>query len=162
MYTIISFMAQRAAPNRIAASRLLLTLTTLLAQAAWPGTLTIDITQVAESTGTVHVEIMNKAAYKTSAYQTTRPDATTYTKLFPVAIPAMQVVIPDVPPGRYAVRIYQDLDEDSRLDTNYLGGPSEPYGYSNDAHTWFGKPGFGTVAITVPEAGARIAIRLQH
>lgn len=42
--------------------------------------------------------------------------------------------------GEYAVRIFHDENENEKLDTNFLGIPTEAYGYSNDASDWFGPP----------------------
>lgn len=172
MHSITLLLAHRSSAHRTRAHRLAVGLNTcrgllfacaaLLVNSAWSATLTIDIKNVVSAQGTLHVEIMNKAAYKTSSYQTTRPDVTVYAKLFPMATPTMQVVVPDVPAGRYAVRVYQDLDEDGRFDMNFLGWPREPYGFSNDAHAWFGKPSFGKAAIAVAEPETHLAIRLRH
>jgi len=38
---------------------------------------------------------------------------------------------PDLPPGRYAISAFFDLNGNGELDTNFFGIPSEPYGFSN-------------------------------
>ena len=38
--------------------------------------------------------------------------------------------IDDLEPGVYAVRLYHDEDNDGELNTNFLGIPKEPYGFS--------------------------------
>jgi uncharacterized protein (DUF2141 family) len=43
-----------------------------------------------------------------------------------------------VPFGEYAIKIYHDEDSDNELDTNFLGIPSESYGFSNNARGSFG------------------------
>ncbi len=37
----------------------------------------------------------------------------------------------DLPPGEYVFVLFQDLDGDSQLDTNFLGMPREPVGITN-------------------------------
>jgi len=43
-----------------------------------------------------------------------------------------------IPHGEYAIKIYHDEDNDNELDTNFLGMPTEEYGFSNDARGSFG------------------------
>jgi uncharacterized protein (DUF2141 family) len=50
------------------------------------------------------------------------------------------VVIDSLKYGEYAVRVFHDENRDGKLDTNFLGIPTEDYGYSNDASEWFGPP----------------------
>ncbi|MEM6926021.1 MAG: DUF2141 domain-containing protein [Myxococcota bacterium] len=48
-----------------------------------------------------------------------------------------------VPAARIAVAVRHDLDGDGKLDTNLLGIPKEPYGFSNNAPLrTFGPPRF--------------------
>jgi len=42
--------------------------------------------------------------------------------------------------GWYAIKVLQDENRNAELDTDFLGIPSERYGYSNDASGWFGPP----------------------
>jgi uncharacterized protein (DUF2141 family) len=44
----------------------------------------------------------------------------------------------EIPHGEYAIKVYHDEDGDGELDTNFLGIPSEDYGFSNDAKGSFG------------------------
>jgi uncharacterized protein (DUF2141 family) len=48
--------------------------------------------------------------------------------------------IADLEAGRYALRIFQDLNGNGKLDTGWMGIPSEPYGFSNNAMGRFGPP----------------------
>jgi len=65
------------------------------------------------------------------------------------------VTIPDLPPGRYAIALYQDRNGNDRLDKNIFGMPTEPYGFSNDASAPMGPPDFEQAAFT-------IAVTEQH
>jgi uncharacterized protein (DUF2141 family) len=38
----------------------------------------------------------------------------------------------DVPEGTYAVAIYQDVNDNGKLDSNFIRIPKEPYGFSNN------------------------------
>jgi uncharacterized protein (DUF2141 family) len=38
----------------------------------------------------------------------------------------------DLPDGKYAVQVMHDQNDNNKLDTNFLGIPSEGYGFSNN------------------------------
>jgi uncharacterized protein (DUF2141 family) len=38
----------------------------------------------------------------------------------------------NIPYGTYAISVFQDLDNNGELDTNFIGIPREPVGFSND------------------------------
>ncbi len=73
---------------------------------------------------------------------------------------AMTVRFDDVPPGRYAVAAFQDVDSNSRMGFSMMGRPSEPWGYSRGARGVFGPPNFADAVVAVPAAGAVIAVAL--
>jgi len=45
----------------------------------------------------------------------------------------MAITFPDLPTGQYAVSVYQDSNDNGKLDTMIFGIPKEKYGFSNDA-----------------------------
>jgi uncharacterized protein (DUF2141 family) len=51
------------------------------------------------------------------------------------------------PEGVYAVAVFQDLNENGKLDKNWMGVPTEPYGFSKDARGTFGPPSFSESSI---------------
>jgi len=57
----------------------------------------------------------------------------------------VRVVVEGIEKGTYGVAIYQDLNKNNELDTNILGIPKEPYGFSNNASGRFGAPSFSDV-----------------
>lgn len=59
------------------------------------------------------------------------------------------VSVPGVPAGTWAVLVYQDENDNGKLDRNFIGIPSEPYGFSRDARSHFGPPSFEDAAIEV-------------
>jgi uncharacterized protein (DUF2141 family) len=59
------------------------------------------------------------------------------------------VTIADLPPGRYAIALYQDSNGNEQLDKTFIGMPTEPYGFSNDASAPFGPPDFEQAAFTI-------------
>jgi uncharacterized protein (DUF2141 family) len=72
------------------------------------------------------------------------------------------LVVRNLPSGSYAVSAYHDLDANGRLNSNLLGLPSEPYGFSNNARGTLGPPSFQAAAFVVPEEGLTIELRVQQ
>ena len=48
----------------------------------------------------------------------------------------------NIPFGTYAISIYHDLDDNGKLDANFIGIPKEPVGFSNDHQPKMGPPKF--------------------
>jgi uncharacterized protein (DUF2141 family) len=63
----------------------------------------------------------------------------------------MQIVFENVPTGYYGVVAFQDIDKNKDLKTNFVGFPTEPIGFSNDAKIKFGPPAFDDVKVKVEE-----------
>lgn len=55
----------------------------------------------------------------------------------------------NVPEGRYAVSVGHDRNGNRRVDTNFVGLPTEPWGVSNNARTALRAPRFEEAAIKV-------------
>jgi uncharacterized protein (DUF2141 family) len=62
--------------------------------------------------------------------------------LLPIRDGEAVAIFEDVPAGPFAVSVFHDKDEDAELDADFLGIPSEDYGFSRDARDMFGPPGF--------------------
>jgi uncharacterized protein (DUF2141 family) len=52
------------------------------------------------------------------------------------------ISIKNLIPGKYAVRYYHDENLNSVMDTNFVGKPTEGYGFSNNVTGKFGSPPF--------------------
>lgn len=62
--------------------------------------------------------------------------------------------------GSYAISIFQDENGNGKLDTNFMGIPSEPYAFSNNAKGLFGPPSFEDCKFEVKEGRKEITITL--
>jgi acyl-CoA reductase-like NAD-dependent aldehyde dehydrogenase/uncharacterized protein (DUF2141 family) len=71
----------------------------------------------------------------------------------------MQIDI-DVPPGTYAVSVYEDLNGNHKLDHNLLGVPREPVGASNNPAARFGPPRFSDCSFRIGAVARTITITL--
>ncbi|WP_420318865.1 DUF2141 domain-containing protein [Ekhidna sp.] len=61
---------------------------------------------------------------------------------------------------KYAVSIYQDENDNGKLDSNFMGIPSEPYAFSNNAKGMFGPPSFEDCKFEVKGGAQKIIISL--
>ena len=75
---------------------------------------------------------------------------------------SQQVAFAQLPPGRYAVIVIHDQNDDGRLDANALGVPTEGYGFSKDARGFLSAPSFDAAAVTIGDADESIAISLTY
>jgi uncharacterized protein (DUF2141 family) len=68
----------------------------------------------------------------------------------------------DLPPGTYAVSVYEDLNRNHKLDHNLIGIPREPVGASNNPPAHFGPPNFDECSFRLGEDAQTIMITLVH
>lgn len=61
----------------------------------------------------------------------------------------MHVRFENIPHGTYAVAIYQDENNNDKLDKNFIGLPTENYGFSNNFTSKTRKPDFEEIAMTL-------------
>jgi len=74
--------------------------------------------------------------------------------------PVTRAWVLGMPPGRYAIAVFQDVDGDGKL-ARTLGMAREPSGYSNAARSRFGPPVFDLAAFDLAAGGVtqRVALR---
>jgi uncharacterized protein (DUF2141 family) len=64
-------------------------------------------------------------------------------------------------PGEYAIAVYQDVNENGKLDQSRLGLPTEHYGFSNNPKILFGPPAFNACAFRVNQHSNKLSITLK-
>ncbi|WP_199750573.1 DUF2141 domain-containing protein [Gynurincola endophyticus] len=67
----------------------------------------------------------------------------------------------DLPPGKYAVVVFLDTNNNGVLDTNVFGIPKEKYGFSGTIKPMFRAPNFEEAAVSISETKKTIAVRLN-
>ena len=72
------------------------------------------------------------------------------------------VTFPAVLPGRYAVAVLHDENQNSKMDFNFLGMPLEGYGFSNDASAPFGPPSFDAAAFRLLPRPSTVTIEARY
>ncbi|WP_305033678.1 DUF2141 domain-containing protein [Hymenobacter convexus] len=67
----------------------------------------------------------------------------------------------ELPRGEWAVAITQDLNNNDKIDKNFLGIPTEPYAFSNNIRPTVAAPGFDECKFTVDGPGKVVNIVLK-
>ncbi|MEX6627345.1 DUF2141 domain-containing protein [Tenacibaculum salmonis] len=62
-----------------------------------------------------------------------------------------RVVLKDITVGTYAVSAFHDVNDNKKMDTNFIGIPKEPIGISNDAKGFMGPPKYKDAKFKVTE-----------
>lgn len=94
--------------------------------------LTVTITNLSSNKGTILLGVYNnkatflKKTFKGSILKIENNKAT--------------VIIKNLPEGEYAVSYVHDENNNKKMDTNFIGIPSEDYGCSNNAKGFMGPP----------------------
>jgi uncharacterized protein (DUF2141 family) len=68
----------------------------------------------------------------------------------------------DIAPGTYALAIIHDENMNGELDTNWLGVPTEGYGFSNNAKALLGAPSFSAASFPYDGRNLDLTITLNY
>jgi uncharacterized protein (DUF2141 family) len=118
--------------------------------------LTVTVTSLHSNDGVVFVSLYNsEAGYPTDPNKAIRKT--------PVKIKNKTAVVTfdSLPPGVYAIACYHDEDGNGKLNTNFLGIPTEGVGASNDAKGFMGPPSFKDASFSL-RANAAIVIHMKY
>jgi uncharacterized protein (DUF2141 family) len=123
----------------------------LLAGAAQAHDLTVEVRNVRAGQGTV-----DGALYAAEANWLKEP-------LRGERQPAAErtvLVYRELPPGSYALAVFQDINGNGKLDANVAGIPLEPLAFSRDARGRMGPPAFADAVVDL-RADTTITVTLQ-
>ncbi len=68
----------------------------------------------------------------------------------------------DIPPGTYAIGVIHDENMNGKLDANWLGVPTEGYGFSNDAKGLIGVPSFSAASFPYDGRALDLTMSLHY
>lgn len=68
----------------------------------------------------------------------------------------------DIPPGTYALAVVHDENMNGKLDTNFLGIPTEGYGFSNDVTAVLGPPAYSAASFSYDGKTLDLTIDLNY
>ena len=117
-------------------------------------TLTITVQGVVPPGGMLRLGVYDRAGYDT--------DKETAFADVPARPGTTVVTLRDIPPGEYAVMTYQDVNSNDKTDSNFLGIPTEPYGFSRNARPVLSKPSFDDTKFTLVAGENTQTLRLQN
>ena len=66
----------------------------------------------------------------------------------------MEFVFSGLPPGRFAIAVFHDENNNDVLDVNLIGIPKEGYAFSRNARGFAGPPSFDAAAVEIPKNNA--------
>jgi uncharacterized protein (DUF2141 family) len=109
----------------------------VLAQDAGTHVLTVKVENITEVKGKLFLSLWEKAdGFPAKSEVALRRQAV------PVTGTQQTLMFEGLPPGTYAVSAAQDVNDNGKIDANFIGIPKEPVGVSNDAKGRFGPPKF--------------------
>ena len=123
------------------------------AAAPQTASITVDVSGVRTAEGRVHVDICPPARFLDDCPWSGEAPATTGTT---------EVIVKDVPPGRYAAQAFHDRNGNGKVDRGLFGIPNEGVGFSNDAKIVMAPPKFADAAFDHGAAAQRSAFKLRY
>lgn len=72
-----------------------------------------------------------------------------------------QYIFLGIEPGSYGIAVFQDVNENGRLDRNLLGIPLEPFGFSLNPQIGFAAPDFEEFSFSLDEETKEFSIILN-
>jgi len=121
-----------------------------------PANLTITIETVSPRGGILRLGLYDAVGYPNDK---SKPIASADV---PVSGAVMTITLKDIPPGRYAIESFQDVNVNGKMDTSWIGLPLEPYGFSRDAKAILSKPGFSSVSFALAPGANSQTMHLQN
>jgi len=70
-------------------------------------------------------------------------------------------ILKDIPYGDYAIKTFHDENSDDKINTNFIGIPTEKYGFSNNPSAFFGVPSYSKTKFVFDKADKKIEIELK-
>jgi uncharacterized protein (DUF2141 family) len=71
------------------------------------------------------------------------------------------IQITGLAPGDYAIALYHDRNGNEKLDSNLMGIPTEPYGFSGTARNLMGPATWEQAKFSLPAEGSAVNVRLS-
>lgn len=112
---------------------------------------TLEITGVKKQGGKIYISVFNseQSFDDRKIYYSVVKDSNTETVCMSITLPA----------GEYVISMYQDWNGNAKLDSNFLGIPKEPFGFSN--YNGKSAPGnFDKLKVMVNDKKKKITVHL--
>ncbi len=117
--------------------------------------LTVEVKNILLAKGNLMVGIFNNAGTFTKEELPESP-------MVPVKeTGVISVEVKGLKAGKYAVVVFQDFNENGKLDKNFLGMPKEPYAFSNDPEISRSAPKFSDCTFELEAEGTSLSLTLS-
>jgi uncharacterized protein (DUF2141 family) len=126
-------------------------------QSSCPG-IHVKILNIKNSTGTVACALFESP----DGFPTEYLHAATNIMVIKVRDKQARCDFEAIAPGTYALAVVHDENMNGKLDTNWLGVPTEGYGFSNDAKTLIGPPSFSAASLPYDGQNLDLTISLHY
>ncbi|MFO7993837.1 MAG: DUF2141 domain-containing protein [Marinobacter sp.] len=129
----------------------------VFAQSSCPG-IHVNIPNIENSAGTVACALFESpegfpAEFLTSA---------THIMMMKIRDTKARCSFLDIPPGTYALAVIHDENMDGKLNTNFLGVPTEGFGFSSGAEAGMSAPSFEAASFSYDGENLDLTIRLNY
>jgi uncharacterized protein (DUF2141 family) len=126
----------------------------ILAGNAPTADLTVTVTALRSTEGTVHVALYDsREGFPDSGH-------ILEDRMVPASDPVARFA--GIAPGTYAVAVYHDENANDEFDQGFLGIPREGYAFSMGARAFFGPPDFDAAAFVVEAGGTAVTIPMTY
>ena len=117
--------------------------------------LTIHVSGLKETKGGIQLGLYNNSP------SFPKPDLEFRVICIPADSSSVTYIITEIPCGDYAIALYHDVNSDEICNTNWIGIPTESYGFSNNVRVMFSAPSFEKTKFSLNDDLA-INVKLKH
>ena len=116
-------------------------------------TIEVDVANVRNAAGHIKVDVCTRETFLKDC---------PWSVLAKAHVGTVVVEFHGVPPGRYAIQVFHDTNDNGECDQGLFGIPKEAIGFSNDAMKGLSRPKFDNAAFTVDGRPSRLLLHLRH
>lgn len=127
------------------------------AQPPCPG-IYVNIPNVKNSSGTVACALFESSA----GFPTEFLHSATHIMMMQIRDTKARCSFLDIPPGTYALAVIHDENMDGKLNTNFLGAPTEGFGFSSVAEAAMSAPSFEAASFPYDGQNLDLTIKLDY
>jgi uncharacterized protein (DUF2141 family) len=131
-------------------------LAAVVAEAQQGNTVTVPVTGLRNNVGEVRCGLFNSAATFPKDGQEFMGVAA------PIANQQATCTFNNVPPGTYAVALFQAAPGQTKMNKGMFGQPLDPYGFSRNAQINMGPPAFGDAAYAYPGGAVAFPVTINN
>lgn len=141
-------------PHVPLAATALVAIATIGAAPVPDGTLSVEVTNVRNGKGRVHIDVCPEAKFLKSDCP--------YFAVAPAHVGTTIVTLHGLPAGRYAVQAFHDENSNDKVDRAIFGLPKEGVGFSNDAPIRFSPPKWADAVFAFDRPTQTIRLKLRY